>query len=568
MSARDPAAVTDDATVARPPAAGGAPPPAAPLGIAWAVWTLIIVAGFALALLRVMAINLPWHLATARLAQETGHWPAVNTFSYTFPDYPVYQQYPAFQFTMWNIFRVAGWGGLSFATAVGWMAAFLLVVRWAGSFRDGARFHVLWMVGLWALQRRMILRPDMFSMLAFGLELLALDAFARGKTRALALVPLAHLLWVNSHQLWPLSLVIQGMFLGDLLWRRDGRRARWAALALGASVVLTFATPLGVEIVRAPLRTAQSLSLFRQNLDEFHRIWTMSHEFSLALLTGVPAAWALWRTRRRWAPFDLGLWLMSLALVISAVRGLMFFSVVSVAVLQRCVLRAHAAGDPLLPPISLLARRVVRAAGLAVTTMAAATAVYYRWINPPFNLGGTQAGVGRAWGGWAEAATDFIRGAPPPGRMMNLGMGLGDDVLFWAPGIPVFVDSRLESYPPEFLQAVIASQTDDAKLDALIERWQVDWVFGAHARPTQRDRVLHLLRAGWQPVYVDSGHLILVRPSPATEAYRRAHAIDLRRARPGDLVAAPAAIRTEQETNFAALMTALGFALAPPAKAE
>src|SRR3954452_11115591 len=149
---------------------------------------------------------------------------------------------------MWTVLRVVGWGGLSVATAAGWMAAFLLVARWAGTFRQGARFHVLWMICLWASQRRMIMRPDMFSMIAFGLELLALDAFARGRTRALAVVPLAHVLWVNSHQLWPLSLVIQGMFLADLAWRRDGRRARLAALALAASVLRTFATPLGLGI--------------------------------------------------------------------------------------------------------------------------------------------------------------------------------------------------------------------------------------------------------------------------------------------------------------------------------
>jgi hypothetical protein len=528
-----------------------------PAALAWTVWTLIIVAGVTLALLRVMAVNLPWHLATARLAQETGHWPAVNTFSYTFPDYPVYQQYPAFQATMWAILRVAGWGGLSVATAVGWMLAFLLVVRWGGTFRQGARFHVLWMLGLWALQRRMIMRPDMFSMIAFGAELLALDAFARGKRRALVLVPIAHLLWVNSHQLWPLSLIVQGLFVADLAWQRDWRRARLVALALAASVLLTFATPLGFEIVRAPLRTAQSLSLFRQNLDEFHRVWTMSHESALALATGLPAAWALWRTRRRPSLFDLGLWLMSLALLISAVRGLMFFGVVSVAVFQRCVLRAHAAGERMLPPLSLFGRRVLRAAGFTATAVAACTAVYYRWIRPPFTLGGTQPGLGRAYGGWAEDATDFIRRAPPPGRMMNLGMGLGDDVLFWVPGIPVFVDSRLESYPPEFLQTVIASQTNDAELAKLIERYAVQWVFAAHARPTQRERVLFLLRGGWQPVYVDSGHIVLVRPSPASAAYLLQHAIDLRRAAPGDIVAAPAAIRKEQQENFAALMAAL-----------
>ena len=270
------------------------------------MWALIIIAGVALALIRVMAVNLPWHLATARLAQETGHWPAVNTFSYTFPDYPLYQQYPAFQAMMWAIFRVAGWAGLSAATAVGWVAAFLLFARWGGPLRQGARFHVLWMLALWALQRRMVLRPDMFSMLALGVELLALDAFARGRTRALALVPLAHLLWANSHQLCPLSLVIQALFVADLAWQRDWRRARLAALALAASVLLTFATPLGFRIVLAPLRTAQSLAIFRDHVDEFHRIWTMSHELALALATGVPAAWALWRTRRSTPLFDVG----------------------------------------------------------------------------------------------------------------------------------------------------------------------------------------------------------------------------------------------------------------------
>jgi hypothetical protein len=139
-------------------------------------------------------------------------------------------------------------------------------------------------------------------------------------------------------------------------------------------------------------------------------------------------------------------------------------------------------------------------------------------------------------------------------------MGLGDDVLFWAPGIPVFVDSRLESYPPAFLQEVMAAQSDDAGLDRLIERYGVQWVFGAHARPVQRGRLLHLLGAGWQPVYVDSGHVVLVRPSPAPETaeYLRAHAIDLRRAQPGDVVSAPEAIRTEQEKDFAAFIGALG----------
>ena len=124
--------------------------------------------------------------------------------------------------------------------------------------------------------------------------------------------------------------------------------------------------------------------------------------------------------------------------------------------------------------------------------------------------------------------------------MLNLGMGLGDDVLFWVPGIPVFVDSRLESYPPEFLAAVLAAQSNDAALAKLIDRYEPQWLFANHDRPALRDRIVTLLRAGWQAVYVDSAHVVLVRPTPATQDYRRAHAIDLRRAQPGDLVTTPA----------------------------
>ena len=537
--------------------------PAAPIadkqhvGFAWAVWALIAATAVALSLVRAMAVNLPWHLATARFAADTGHWPALNTFSHTFPGYPIFQQYPAFQATMWLVLRATGWEGLSVATAVGWVTAFLLFVRWGGSFRDGARFHVLWMLALWALQRRMMLRPDMFTMIAFGVELLALDAFRRGRTWTLAVVPLAHLFWVNSHQLFPLSLVVQALFMADLARQRDWRRVRLVALALAASVLLTFATPLGFKILLGPLRTAQSLSVFRDHVAEFRRVWQMPYELVLALACGIPAAWALWRARRSAPLFDLGVWLLSLALLISAVRGLMFFSVVSVAVCQRCALRARAAGVTLLPGIGVATRRILTALGIGFTALLACTAVYYRWVRPPLALGGTQPGLGRSIGGWAEAATDFLRGAPPPGRMLNLGAGLGDDVIFWLPGVPVFVDSRLESYPPEFLSSVLAAETDDAELGKLIDHHDIAWVFANHTRPSLRARAVNLLRAGWQPVYVDSGHIVLVRPVAATEAYRRAHVITLSRAQPGDLVSAPAALRDEQLRNFAALIAAI-----------
>jgi hypothetical protein len=540
--------------------------PGRPTRLDWLGGALVVIAAVAFAVIRVQAVNLPWHLATARLAHETGHWPSVNTFSYTFPDHPVYQQYPAFQATLYALLRAGGWGAISLASGLGWVAVLLLFVRWAGPFRAGAVVHAFWMLGLYALWRRMMVRPDLFSMVALGIELCALDAYARGRRRALALVPLAHLLWVNSHQLYPLSLLVQGFFVAHVLalrtrfFRRPSPPPPIAPvlLALGASIALTFATPLGLEILQGPARTARSLAVFRGSVAEFRRVWEMPLELGLTLVTGIPAVYALLRARRRVDPFDVLVWLVSLALVLAAVRGLMFFGVVSIAVFQRAATRCREAGEPFVPGLGPSAQRTLGFLGFALTALLATNTIYYRWVHAPLTLGGTQPGLGRAVGGWGEAMTDFLRRSPPPGHMLNISAGAGDLVILDAPGIPVFVDSRLETYPVDFLRDVIDSDKSDPALGALIDRWNVQWVLAEHFRPTIRARVLHLLDVGWAPVYVDSDFVILVRDAPASAGYLASHRIDLRAAQPEDLVTAPLVLRAQQRGRFARLLDALG----------
>jgi hypothetical protein len=545
------------------------PPPArsgSPTRLDWLAAALVVVAAVAFAVIRVQSVNLPWHLATARLAHEVGQWPVKNTFSYTYPEHPIFQQYPAFQTTMLATLRWGGYEAMSLVSGLGWVAVLLLFVRWGGPFRAGAVLHVFWMLGLYALWRRMMVRPDLFSMIALGIELCALDAWSRGRRWALALVPLAHFLWVNSHQLFPLSLVVQAAFVAHLLLLRTRLFPREAppppvapaVLAFGASVALTFATPLGVDILQGPARTAKSLAVFRDNVAEFRRVWTMPLEFGLALATGLPATYALARARRRADPFDMFMWLLSLVLVVAAVRGLMFFGVVSIAVFQRASARCRAAGIPLVPGLGAEAARVLGVIGFVVTALLGANTIFYRWVRPPLSLGGTQPGLGRSIGGWGESMTAFLRATPPPGRMMNVGASAGDLVILDAPGIPVFVDSRLETYPVDFLREVIASDKDDAALARLTAKWDVQWIVAEHFRAPIRARVTHLLGAGWAPVYVDSDYLILVRDTAANASYVNAHRLDLARAEPIDLVAAPAALRAQQRAHFAKLMAATG----------
>ena len=244
--------------------------------------------------------------------------------------------------------------------------------------------------------------------------------------------------------------------------------------------------------------------------------------------------------------FEWGVWLLSLALVLSAVRCLMFFGVVSVAIFQRCALaharrrRNYAAAAWDRRPANW--RRPHRRRTWRSRCSGPEARSIYRWVNPPLSPpGGTQPGFGPSIGGWAEAATAFLRSTPPPGRMLNLSMGLGDDVIFWVPGLPVFVDSRLESYPPDFLRAVMDAQSDDSARAGRTDRPAStrSGCSPSHARPLARARVVALLHAGWRAVYADSAQ----RHRRASDGHARDRAPTPAAARDRSCVPSPAISR-------------------------
>ena len=182
----------------------------------WVAMGGLFFAAIALSLIRIDMTDTPWHLATARYAFTEGHWPIHNTFSYTYPDYPLYQQYPIYQTLLYVVYRMGGWEGLSVLHCTMWVAVFLLWMAWAGSLR-GKMLNLAWMLGLLGLQRRMILRPDIMSMLLLLILLCLIDRYRAGRTWVAALFVVVQWLLVNSHQLFPLGLAIQGALLFHLV---------------------------------------------------------------------------------------------------------------------------------------------------------------------------------------------------------------------------------------------------------------------------------------------------------------------------------------------------------------
>jgi hypothetical protein len=494
-------------------------------------WVAVLLALPALGLVKINAADVPWHLATARLAAALGHWPTTNSFSYTFPDYPLYQQYPVFQATIYAVFKIAGWRGLSALLFVGCAGVLVLFVRAAGPLRRAAPFFLLWALVAFSLQTRTALRPDLLSLSCIALSVIAFDLYRERHRAFIAALPVIHWIWVNGHQLFVLSLALQALFVVHLLlarWGRLGVDRGDAALpvapvvgALAASAALCLATPLGTRIVHVFAHTSGSVSHHRAYVQELAPVWRDPLWLVVALALVVPTALALWRSRRRWVPFEVGLWLITLAIGATAMRGLVYLTLGSGLILQRTLSR-----DPLRLSLSPVLRHFFRGMALALTAALMLAIVYHRWWRRPDELGAVQAGLGRSSGDWPDAAIAALEADPPPGHMLNYPWSLANALIWQWPEQPVFVDPRLEAYPRPFLVESFRSLHDDAALDRLLAAHQPSWIFAEHCLANQRERLVRLAhQPDWQLTYLDVQTLVLVRRTPSTVAYRARHPV-------------------------------------------
>lgn len=535
---------------------------------------LVIVCAVALSAVRINTTDTPWHLATARLMVQEGRLPTTNTFSYTHPDYTLYQQYPVYQLLLYTVYSVGGFAGLSVLLTAAWVTIFVLWIRWGGSWNQAALLHLAWMFGLLGLQQRMILRPDVLTILFFVLMLHVFDVYRRGKRSCAVLFVLIQWLMVNSHQLFTVGLATQAIFLIHLLMVRilggklgvsDEDRdvpIRPMVAALVSSVAACFATPLGTKILDVARHTAGSLSAHREHVQEFQYVYQSPWALGLAVIAFVLGLSGFLLVRRQWRPFEAGLWVMGATMTILVLRGIVFFVPLSVALFSRSLCRSRWAIDetPVQTDESSEPQGLwLRVLMLGVTLGFAGLIVKTRWISPPRMLGGTQPGLGKSIGDWPDDAVEFLKDHAPPGRMLNLGWYAGNN-LIWDlyPERKVFVDPRFETYPRPFLLKCIEAESDDKVLADLIDDYEPLWLVGELRLKRVRRRLRRLLDDGeWSLVFFDTVFAVLVRHSPDTEPYRQEHSFSLETWEPPGLAKA-ADLRGLQLIRLAGVYADLG----------
>jgi len=532
------------------------------------VLLLLVVFG----LFRIAPIDVPQHLVLGRLMWEQGAPITTNALSWTFPDHPNQQQYPLYQLALYGLQTQLGWWSLSVFCGASWTAAALAWLRWGGGVVAAQGFVFLWFVAVVGVQRHLVARPEVFTLLGLALLLVAFEVW-RTRRGPLPLVAMVVTLWgmVNTHQMYIVGVVLLFGFIVHVAASRALAGRGWvdeadAGLPLGPLVATLGAawcavaiSPLGVHAWTAPwalVTTIQSLGASSASVAEsaeLQPIWTDLPGFAATLVLCLVVAVQGWRSRGRWQVIELGVLAMGFGMVAIALRGVPFFALAAAAVATRWGQRARA---PWLPADSV----VPGAANLATALLAGVLALTMVLPRPHVYLA-RQQGLGRSVGEWGEAVTGFLRESPPPGEMLNIGWVAANYLTYGVyPTRRVFVDGRWETYPKDFLNDSMLMQREPAVLDRMIATWDPGFVVAEMRLPQQQDQLARLVSKGWRVVYVDSIAAVAVVPSIAPEvtAYLGEHGADPLGGPVPDWLPAHPILHAQQQARVAGLYRRLG----------
>lgn len=449
---------------------------------------LLIVSFAAVASLGAAQSDTYWQLRAGRDFAATGHVPLVDTYSHTVTGAAWPNHSWAWQVAAYALFRVGGFPLLTLANAV--IATAALVISFRLVRGDPVRSFVLLLLAVPLLATTVALRPQVTSVLLLSVLLWMLSR------DRVWWIPLLFLVWANVHG----AVVIGGLVLASAtglalfgwLTQRSAverTRARNLLVITVLSAAATLLTPLGSGlwsyiVTSVPRSRRNGIEEWASSLH-----WGLPEVLTwiLICLTAVLAV-RRWRTLRGWREQVIVVAALSLAIpALSAARNVPFFTV---AALPACM--------ALVRPVTPGRREDRRRAHTAVVAAAAVVGggvVLTSWAVPLPRLG---------WAPIEDGVVAAVRDCRGP--LYNT-YGQGGFLIWFAPEVPVFLDSRQDPYPQDLIDEYMATETtgDYARLFA-------EYRIACAALTPDSPTATSLGRDGWIETTRTGGWVVLTRP--------------------------------------------------------
>ena len=369
-------------------------------------------------------------------------------------------------------------------------------------------------------------RIQMITFALSALTYLWVKRFCEGRGRALYLLPLVMLVWVNLHGGFVLGYGILGLALAVEAFRsvirRPGAmalpRLRAMAVVLAASIAVAILNPNGWDIYLYPFQTGGSAEQQRLIVEWFSPNFQMSQMWAFeAMIFLIIAGLAL---SRRIEPRQLLLLLVGLGLALHSVRNLSFFMLVAVPALADYAQQARERLSlswprrvPKTTPLTFAANVVMIVLMLAIVAVASLPSLLQRvdgkLVARDFPI----------------KAADFLVQHPPPGHMLNV-YGWGGYLIFRLEGHPppqpvfIFGDAALDG--DQLLRDYDHLQSLGQDQAQLLERYQINWVIFHSNDPIITE--LRQIRnspgqTGWFELGTFDKATLMMRDTPANRDY-------------------------------------------------
>jgi hypothetical protein len=438
-----------------------------------------------------------WHTVLGRMVLDSGRLVEADPFSFTFGGRPWVPHSWLSECLMAVVHRAAGLDGLLLATTT----ALAGLYTWAG--------HRLLRVGLDPMPATLLValaiaassmhfhvRPHVATIVFLGLTCGLLGDFEAGRARLgrmFWLVPL-FVLWSNLHGGMPAGLATLGVaVLGwDLAWL-TGRgspvtrpREAFLLVALVVACGLTaLVNPYGTQLPRAWFAIAGS-PLLPRIIQEHAPPSPREQVFWLILLMGLAYGAVLAGTWPRRPGVTRLIPVLWFALALSRVRNAPLFAISALVALADVLPHSRVAVWLARPGCDLFrAPDPASKPGGGPRWRPAALPLAVLLLAAVFQVAGVRAPVlGRGWvrldpEAWPVDLLPQLRqieGEHPEGSRVFNDFTLGGFLIYYTPGLKVFIDDRCELYGDAWLGRYWDAQTrDPAKVDGWAEAYQVPY---------------------------------------------------------------------------------------------
>lgn len=406
------------------------------------------------------------------------------------------------------------------------VAAAYMLIYLTGTIRYGSRDLIVLILfaSLLAAYLRFNPRPDVWSQFFMTVVMLLLvtsdPVDPRNPRRfewRLFILPVVVMLWANFHAGFLIGLVGIAFYAVHRLvqWKSTRNPAHLLAiLPLALCFVAWLVNPYGYKLAILPERI-RSIAGFERTIYEWMPLVTrpgLNLPWPTYVGVGLLVAVGLWGFLESTGP---GRWWRYLFAALTVVFTFQ----------QRRQAGIMAVTIPiiLLPDIRAMEARLPRSQmALIVAVLLAAGSVCA--LKSSGVMGGGKEGprVGRQCDLLPCFTADWLAANRPPVQMFNT-YGIGGYLLYFlGPETRVFIDGRLDLYPPQVWSDYLAVDENRMSLDAFAEKYGIQsWVVYMRDADDDKRHIAHRLTAskGHKLVYFDDRYMVFVRDIPANRGY-------------------------------------------------